>query len=89
MTGEFFLPISSAHSPSSPSRARKAPSLTRLPLPSCSLRCIQVIAGVLGKAGQAGQQLRREAAEEGEVTFTPYQWRARPGEDVAKRKARI
>ncbi|KAI9748699.1 MAG: 37S ribosomal protein, mitochondrial [Lichina confinis] len=67
------------------------PAWVTYPIPANddSLRCIQVIAGVLGKAGQAGQQLRREAAEEGEVTFTPYQWRARPSEGAAKRKAQF
>jgi small subunit ribosomal protein S2 len=36
-----------------------------------SLRCIQVIAGVLGRAGQSGQNKRLEAAKHGEVTWLP------------------
>jgi small subunit ribosomal protein S2 len=36
-----------------------------------SLRCIQVIAGVLGRAGEAGQKKRLEAAENGKVTYRP------------------
>lgn len=36
-----------------------------------SLRCIQVIAGVLGRAGQEGQQRRKEAAERGEINYPP------------------
>ena len=36
-----------------------------------SLRCIQVIAGVLGRAGEAGQKQRLEAAERGEITYRP------------------
>ena len=37
----------------------------------CSLRCIQVIAGVLGRAGESGQQKRLEAAATGNVTWDP------------------
>jgi hypothetical protein len=37
----------------------------------CSLRCIQVIAGVLGRAGEEGQRKRLEAAKTGEVTWLP------------------
>lgn len=36
-----------------------------------SLRCIQVIAGVLGRAGEEGQRRRLEAANKGEVTWLP------------------
>ena len=36
-----------------------------------SLRCIQVIAGVLGRAGEEGQRKRLEAAKTGEVTWQP------------------
>jgi small subunit ribosomal protein S2 len=35
------------------------------------LRCIQVIAGVLGRAGEEGQRKRLEAAKTGEVTWLP------------------
>jgi small subunit ribosomal protein S2 len=43
--------------------------MNRLTFPS--LRCIQVIAGVLGRAGETGNKLRFEAAERGEVTYRP------------------
>jgi hypothetical protein len=36
-----------------------------------SLRCIQVIAGVLGRAGEQGQQKRLEAAKTGTITWLP------------------
>lgn len=36
-----------------------------------SLRCIQVIAGVLGRAGEAGQKQRLAAAARGEITYAP------------------
>ena len=35
------------------------------------MRCIQVIAGVLGRAGEEGQRKRLEAAKTGEVTWLP------------------
>jgi small subunit ribosomal protein S2 len=50
----------------SPNPRPSPPKLT----PS-SLRCIQVIAGVLGRAGEAGQKKRLEAAERGKVTYRP------------------
>jgi len=34
-----------------------------------SLRCVQLIAGVLGRAGESGQSKRMEAAESGKVTW--------------------
>ena len=40
-------------------------------LTSFSLRCIQVIAGVLGRAGEAGQKQRLAAAAEGNITYRP------------------
>jgi small subunit ribosomal protein S2 len=46
-----------------------------------SLRCIQVIAGVLGRAGEAGQKKRFEAAARGEITFRPAQGLEMPGEE--------
>lgn len=36
---------------------------------SDSLRCIQVIAGVLGRAGEEGQRRRLEDAKNGHVTW--------------------
>ncbi|KAI9822439.1 MAG: 37S ribosomal protein, mitochondrial [Pycnora praestabilis] len=49
------------------------PTWVTYPIPANddSLRCVQVIAGVLGKAGEEGQKKRRRAAERGETTFTP------------------
>jgi small subunit ribosomal protein S2 len=40
-------------------------------LTGISLRCIQVIAGVLGRAGEAGQKQRLAAAARGEITYRP------------------
>jgi small subunit ribosomal protein S2 len=40
-------------------------------LTNSSLRCIQVIAGVLGRAGEAGQKQRLAAAAEGKITYRP------------------
>ena len=47
-------------------------------LTRCSLRCIQVIAGVLGRAGEEGQKKRLEAAKTGEVTWLPPEGLGRP-----------
>ncbi|KAI9760859.1 MAG: 37S ribosomal protein, mitochondrial, partial [Candelina submexicana] len=49
------------------------PTWVTYPIPANddSLRCIQVIAGVLGKAGEEGQKKRHEAAKRGDVAFTP------------------
>lgn len=44
-----------------------------------SLRCIQVIAGVLGRAGEAGQRLRLAAAARGEITYEPASGLVVPG----------
>ncbi|KAF2143062.1 uncharacterized protein K452DRAFT_269771 [Aplosporella prunicola CBS 121167] len=51
------------------------PTWVTYPIPANddSLRCTQVIAGVLGRAGEEGQKLRLQAAAAGEVTFTPSQ----------------
>ena len=38
-----------------------------------SLRCIQVIAGVLGRAGEAGQKERFAAAQRGHITYRSAQ----------------
>lgn len=46
-----------------------------------SIRCIQVIAGVLGRAGEAGQRKRLEAAARGEITYRPAQGLELPGEE--------
>lgn len=49
------------------------PTWVTYPIPGNddSLRCVQVIAGVLGRAGQEGQEKRKQAAAKGVVTYTP------------------
>lgn len=49
------------------------PTWVTYPIPANddSLRCVQVIAGVLGRAGEEGQEKRRELASAGNVTYTP------------------
>ncbi|MCJ1398686.1 37S ribosomal protein, mitochondrial [Xylographa trunciseda] len=49
------------------------PTWVTYPIPANddSLRCVQVIAGVLGKAGQEGQLRRIEMAKKGEISYTP------------------
>jgi len=68
------------HLPHSGQR-RQVRHVPLLPLPShrtqltrpvlASLRCIQVIAGVLGRAGEAGQKQRLAAAARGDITYRP------------------
>lgn len=49
------------------------PACVTYPIPANddSLRCVQLIAGVLGRAGEEGQQLRKEHAQRGTITYTP------------------
>ena len=49
------------------------PTWVTYPIPANddSLRCVQVIAGALGRAGEEGRQSRREKAKNGEITFIP------------------
>lgn len=49
------------------------PTWVTYPIPANddSLRCIQVIAGALGRAGEEGQARRRERAQQGDITYTP------------------
>ncbi|KAH6637805.1 37S ribosomal protein MRP4, mitochondrial precursor [Boeremia exigua] len=49
------------------------PTWVTYPIPANddSLRCIQVIAGVLGRAGEAGHKQRLAAAARGEITYSP------------------
>lgn len=49
------------------------PTWVTYPIPANddSLRCVQVIAGVLGRAGQEGQERRKELAQAGHVTYSP------------------
>ncbi|MCJ1394737.1 37S ribosomal protein, mitochondrial [Xylographa bjoerkii] len=51
------------------------PTWVTYPIPANddSLRCVQVIAGVLGKAGQEGQLRRTEKAKKGEISYTPVE----------------
>jgi small subunit ribosomal protein S2 len=48
-------------------------------LTAYSLRCIQVIAGVLGRAGEAGQKQRLAAAANGTITYQPATGLVLPG----------
>ena len=52
------------------------PTWVTYPIPANddSLRCVQVIAGALGKAGEEGQQRRIAKAARGEVTYTPVEF---------------
>ncbi|KAF2760705.1 ribosomal protein S2 [Pseudovirgaria hyperparasitica] len=49
------------------------PTKVTYPIPANddSLRCVQVIAGVLGRAAESGRQARLEAAKRNEYTFAP------------------
>ena len=49
------------------------PTWVTYPIPANddSLRCVQVIAGVLGRSGEEGQRRRREKARAGELTYEP------------------
>jgi len=53
-----------------------------------SLRCIQVIAGVLGRAGEAGQKKRLEDAKSGRITWLPPPGLGKPKEEQVKEKAK-
>ncbi|RQM06228.1 hypothetical protein DH86_00003322 [Scytalidium sp. 3C] len=49
------------------------PTWVTYPIPANddSLRCVQLIAGILGRAGEEGNNKRLEAARTGKVTWTP------------------
>ena len=49
------------------------PTWVTYPIPANddSLRCVQTIAGVLGRAGEEGQQLRLEKAKKGQISYNP------------------
>lgn len=53
------------------------PEWVTYPIPANddSLRCVQVIAGALGRAGQEGQSRRRQKAKDGIVTYIPMNLR--------------
>ena len=57
------------------------PTWVTYPIPANddSIRSVSLIAGVLGRAGQEGQQNRRKAAQEGRATYLPPQGIAKPG----------
>ncbi|KAF9636263.1 Ribosomal protein S2 [Lasiodiplodia theobromae] len=61
------------------------PTWVTYPIPANddSLRCTNVIAGVLGRAGEEGQRLRLEAARQGIVTYKSREKFESP-EDVAR-----
>ncbi|TVY84929.1 Mitochondrial 37S ribosomal protein MRP4 [Lachnellula suecica] len=65
------------------------PTWVTYPIPANddSLRCIQVIAGVLGRAGQEGQRKRLEAAKTGEVTWLPPPGLGKPETEQDRQKA--
>ena len=52
---------------------------------------MQVVAGVLGRAGEEGQRKRLEAARSGEITWQPPPGLGRPftEEDEKKKEARV
>ena len=53
-----------------------------------SIRCMQVVAGVLGRAGEEGQRKRLEAAKTGKVTWLAPPNLGRPfSAEEEKRKA--
>lgn len=59
------------------------PTWVTYPIPANddSLRCVQLVAGVLGKAGEEGQRRRRERAKRGEVTYQPEQFELKSKEE--------
>ena len=59
------------------------PTWVTYPIPANddSLRCVQVIAGALGRAGEEGQADRREAALNGEITYEPVDIASAEDED--------
>ncbi|KAF2838569.1 ribosomal protein S2 [Patellaria atrata CBS 101060] len=66
------------------------PTWVTYPIPANddSLRCVQVIAGVLGRAGEEGQKLRKEAAANGHITFNPARNLEMPDKEKIKEVAR-
>ncbi|KAI4927714.1 hypothetical protein J4E85_006226 [Alternaria conjuncta] len=65
------------------------PTWVTYPIPANddSLRCIQVIAGVLGRAGETGQKQRLAAAAEGRITYRPAQGLTLTSTDVDAKSA--
>ena len=58
------------------------PTWVTYPIPANddSLRCVQVVAGVLGRAGQEGQERRKEAALRGHITYQPVDMSSKDGQ---------
>ncbi|KAL8725392.1 MAG: hypothetical protein Q9181_006434 [Wetmoreana brouardii] len=59
------------------------PTWVTYPIPANddSLRCVQLIAGVLGRAGEEGQRRRREKARRGQITYQPEEFEVKASED--------
>ena len=59
------------------------PTWVTYPIPANddSLRCVQVIAGALGRAGEEGNAKRIAKAKKGEITYTPVKFTDRSEED--------
>ncbi|KAF2237427.1 ribosomal protein S2 [Viridothelium virens] len=64
------------------------PTWVTYPIPANddSLRCVQVIAGVLGRAGQEGQAARREAAARNHITYAPAENLKAPQRDTRSKE---
>ena len=62
------------------------PTWVTYPIPANddSLRCVQLIAGVLGRAGQEGQALRKQLASMGQVTYDPVDLSQKRGAPTAE-----
>lgn len=58
------------------------PTWVTYPIPANddSLRCVQLIAGVLGRAGEEGQRRRQARAKNGEVTYQPEMFKLKETE---------
>ncbi|KAF4635698.1 hypothetical protein G7Y89_g2400 [Cudoniella acicularis] len=67
------------------------PTWVTYPIPANddSLRCVQVIAGVLGRAGEEGQRKRLEVAREGQVTWLPPPGLGKPETEEDKKRAAV
>ncbi|KAH7394083.1 ribosomal protein S2, flavodoxin-like domain-containing protein [Phaeosphaeria sp. MPI-PUGE-AT-0046c] len=68
------------------------PTWVTYPIPANddSLRCMQVVAGVLGRAGEAGQKQRLKAAAKGAITYRPARGLRVPGgEDEAEGESKL
>ena len=59
------------------------PTWVTYPIPANddSLRCVQVIAGILGRAGEEGQVRRKEAALKGQIPYEPVDLAAIEGRE--------